>query len=674
MQLNITFDQDLSYLPAGFVNDVEYVANLFDSLFTNNVTINFDVGFGEVRGVKLDPDFIGEPDPTNYYTESYDAVRAALIAQGAPGASGLPLTSPLRGSLRLSQAQAKALGFAADAGVDAYVGFSATTDWSYAIPGQPDTGTIAPGQNECVSLIEHEFAEAMGRRSDLQGEITYANGAINYGIGQPSYYTPMDLYRYRAPGVIDTPFQENYVTAYFSLDGGVSQLGIFDTLLTWLDHGDWYPNGPTADGNDAFNGFPKAGVPNPISQTDLLLMSAIGWTVNHTTNAQTVAQFTANQATLDLNPTGFNIADLASTLVGDLAAIEADGHVAALTFTDATPPVLTLTLAQALALPPITNANYTIKIIDTAANLQALTPAQIATLAAEHFTTLTSTDSNMNFTPTQGDALKAGGLQVVTPAGDHVRVGYSDGTAKNWYYGPNGVLTKLRDVHADGSVDVDLYTPGIFHGVNYAYSDTHATAAGFIDKISFDDVHGVPQATELLYSIGGGQTHADIALPDGTHQLITTGVTGQTYKAYSNDVTSSFTQLAHSLDNVDGSGNLRLLGSNLVVSTSNQTVGQASAPSEFTFNNHAVESFQFVLGTNNRFNFDAAGFGAATVSGFGVAATNDIVDISHLFASFADAQGAMTQMGADVVITEGTDTITLQGVQKSSLTAGQLGY
>ena len=50
MQINVTFDQAISSLPTGFVSAVNYVVNYFDSLFTNNVTININVGYGEVAG------------------------------------------------------------------------------------------------------------------------------------------------------------------------------------------------------------------------------------------------------------------------------------------------------------------------------------------------------------------------------------------------------------------------------------------------------------------------------------------------------------------------------------------------------------------------------------------------------------------------------------------------
>jgi hypothetical protein len=54
MLINVTFDQSQSGLPTEFVNDVDYVVNTFDALFTPNVTINIHVGFGESDGSKLD--------------------------------------------------------------------------------------------------------------------------------------------------------------------------------------------------------------------------------------------------------------------------------------------------------------------------------------------------------------------------------------------------------------------------------------------------------------------------------------------------------------------------------------------------------------------------------------------------------------------------------------------
>ena len=53
MQINISFDQNQSSLPAGFVAAVNYVVNYFDSVFTNAVTVNIHVAYGEIAGQRL---------------------------------------------------------------------------------------------------------------------------------------------------------------------------------------------------------------------------------------------------------------------------------------------------------------------------------------------------------------------------------------------------------------------------------------------------------------------------------------------------------------------------------------------------------------------------------------------------------------------------------------------
>ena len=54
MQINVSFDQSQSALPTGFIAAIDYVVNYFDSLFTNNVTIGIDVGYGEIGGQALE--------------------------------------------------------------------------------------------------------------------------------------------------------------------------------------------------------------------------------------------------------------------------------------------------------------------------------------------------------------------------------------------------------------------------------------------------------------------------------------------------------------------------------------------------------------------------------------------------------------------------------------------
>ena len=122
MQINVSYDQNQSSLPAGFVNAVSYAVNYLDSLLTANVTITLHVGYGEIAGSSLEPGALGESVFTQYAVANYSDVRNALLAQGAPGASSLPANPPLSGTLLMSPAEAQAMGVGSAATANYYVG------------------------------------------------------------------------------------------------------------------------------------------------------------------------------------------------------------------------------------------------------------------------------------------------------------------------------------------------------------------------------------------------------------------------------------------------------------------------------------------------------------------------------------------------------------------------
>ena len=253
MQIDVTYAQSVSSLPSGFVTDINYVVNYLDSLFPNNVTLNIEVSYQN-----LGSGILGESEASQYVSESYSAVRNALQAEGAPGAAALPPTSPLPTStLSMSIAEAQALGLAASSGIfDGEVFFTNQYQWSYS-------QTATPGANQFyfIGVVEHEITEVMGRVS-LDGD---------------GGYSPMDLYRYSAPGVRDTTTGGSGSTAYFSLDNGTTNLGSWNNQPSNGDLGDWYPQGPAPGGNDAFNDDSSPGVINVVSSSDIALMQAIGW-------------------------------------------------------------------------------------------------------------------------------------------------------------------------------------------------------------------------------------------------------------------------------------------------------------------------------------------------------------------------------------------------------------
>ncbi len=257
MNLVVEFDQAISSLPSGFVSAVDYVVGYFDSLFTNNATITIDVGYGEIDGQRLESDALGESEQANVTSVSYSAVRNALIAEGAPGVSTLPATSPAPGgdTLYMPTSEQKALGLIPNnSEVDGYVGFdSGSNIFSYSI------GTAPPsGEYYFVGVVEHEFTEVMGRTSYLD-----YSGA----------YSLMDLFRYAAPG--DRQFTTG-ASSYFSINSGTTDLDNWNNYQTGNDGdlGDWAPSA----GDDAFDDNSNPGVVNAFSSTDLTLMNAIGWT------------------------------------------------------------------------------------------------------------------------------------------------------------------------------------------------------------------------------------------------------------------------------------------------------------------------------------------------------------------------------------------------------------
>jgi hypothetical protein len=257
MQINIIYDSSVDNAPAGFTTGVMDAVQYLENEFTNPVTLTIDVGYGEIDGQSLGDD-LGESQTVQELTESYSVVRDLLVNEGVPGAATLPATSPITGTLEVNQAEAKALGLPGDyESPDGYVGFSSTLPFSYA------DGTAPPsGDYYFIGAVEHEITEDMGRVSLLDERRTYA---------------PIDLFRYSAAGVRDTTTGGNGSTAYFSIDNGDTDLGTWNNQTSNGDLADWYGSNIPNHGDDSFDDYSPSGVVNIVSQSDITLMQAIGW-------------------------------------------------------------------------------------------------------------------------------------------------------------------------------------------------------------------------------------------------------------------------------------------------------------------------------------------------------------------------------------------------------------
>ena len=286
MNINVIYGQGAANnaAPAGFYTAVNYVVNYYDTLFTNNVTININISYGSILDPytntysKLSSGDLGE-SYDNENTANYAATRSALLSENAPGASSLPSSSPVPGTLYMASAEAKALELIGASGaLDGSVGISSSTAWDFT----PNT-TPTASQYYLVGTLEHEISEDMGRVSDLD---------------TPGQYTVADLYRYSAPGVRDFTTGGKGSTAYFSVDNGTTNLGTWNNQISNGDLADWYPQGPAAGGNDAYNDYSNSGVINLVSAADITLMEALGWTTTGGLSTTSITASVDNHTTI----------------------------------------------------------------------------------------------------------------------------------------------------------------------------------------------------------------------------------------------------------------------------------------------------------------------------------------------------------------------------------------
>ena len=251
--INVTYDQSVNSLPAGFVAAVNYVVSYYESIFTSATTVNIDVGFGEIAGQAMAPGALGESE-TFLSSYSYSTVRNAMASVNPAAAATMPSSMPVSGTMWVPTSEARALGLSVPAtSFDGYAGFTNAVPFTY----DPNNRAVA-GAYDFIGVVAHEFSEIMGR-IDLFGA----------SIGGTTGYTPLDMFHYVAAGVHTYTGQ---ATNYFSVDGGITNLDNFNTTPGG-DLGDW----ASSAGNDAYLAFSSSGRANTVSQTDITEMNALGY-------------------------------------------------------------------------------------------------------------------------------------------------------------------------------------------------------------------------------------------------------------------------------------------------------------------------------------------------------------------------------------------------------------
>ncbi len=256
--INITWDASVSGAPAGFTTAVMNAVQYLESQFSNPVSVNIDVGYGEVMGGTMGSGALGES--VSYLNSvSYSTLVGALKANATTTAdqsavATLPSTSPTGGTYWVTTADEKALGLTSGSSVDGYVGFASTYPFTFN-----DSSGVAADTYDLNSVVLHEVTEVMGRMLLDGGPI---------GSASNGYY-PLDLFHYSAAGTRDFSFG---TPGYLSTDGGVTDSGDLNTA-SGGDPGDW----ASSMGNDAANAFSNSGVVNSFSADDLTTMNLLGW-------------------------------------------------------------------------------------------------------------------------------------------------------------------------------------------------------------------------------------------------------------------------------------------------------------------------------------------------------------------------------------------------------------
>jgi hypothetical protein len=263
MDIKVKWGTNVGTVPDNFKKSVETAVGLLNKLFTNNVTINLTASFDKtVTGAESGFTFLLDSTGKAVKTFTYSDVRTALqgisnksaIQTTAYGSGSLPTADPTSSAnIYITQADAQALGLGKTTAINGTAKFGS---------GSFDVGTVA-----------HEITEIMGRSAEVD-----ANGSGGL--------SPMDLFRYSASGsrVLDNV---SGGTAYFSIDGGKTNLGNWNTVPksggVGGDLGDWATSGNPAP-NDAFTYTDdNSGInPSPITLTDVQLMNVLGWSVSST--------------------------------------------------------------------------------------------------------------------------------------------------------------------------------------------------------------------------------------------------------------------------------------------------------------------------------------------------------------------------------------------------------
>jgi hypothetical protein len=288
------------------VNGFKSAAGLWSSYFTDDVTIQIDIGFSTLGSSTL-------AQASSYlYTYDYANIRNALnnnktsaddnISVGSLTTSStfnrlINYTSENSGNtvdvvsttvgnnISFTSANAKALGLL-NSGLDAEITFSSDFAWDF-----DRSDGIDLTKHDFVGVAAHEIGHALGFYSDVD-ELDTSGGTKSKNTFTTSI---LDLFRYSAASKAESAIDFTTGTGdkYFSLDGGVTNIASFSTGETLGD------GRQASHWKDSPFNVTSIGIMDPtfakgeygvITQNDLRAFDVIGWDRSATSYATSVPE------------------------------------------------------------------------------------------------------------------------------------------------------------------------------------------------------------------------------------------------------------------------------------------------------------------------------------------------------------------------------------------------